>query len=152
MERALALAGALEGSDFGRWAAGDIYPYANLVHLLGLVLLLGGIGLLDLRIIGAFRALPLAALSRALIPLAVAGFVLQALSGLVLFAADAVALAGSATFGWKLAAIALALANAALFRMLLAEGEISAAARLMAAVSLAAWLTAAALGRMIAYS
>lgn len=152
MERALALAGALDGSDFGSWAAGDIYPYANLVHLLGLVLLLGGTGLLDLRIIGAFRALPLAALSRALIPLAVAGFALQALSGAVLFAADAVALAGSATFGWKLAAIALALANAALFRMLPVHGEMSAAARLMAAVSLAAWLTAAALGRMIAYS
>ena len=152
MERALALAGALEDSGFGRWADGDVYPFANLAHLLGLVLLVGGIGLLDLRILGAFRALPLGALSRVLTPLAIAGFALQASSGIVLFAADAVALAGSATFGWKLAAIVLALVNAALFRALPIHGQVSAPARIMAAVSLAAWLAAAALGRMIAYT
>ena len=156
METALGLARALEGSDFGRWAGGEVYPVANIIHLLGLVMLLGGIGLVDLRLMGALRALPLSALSRALTPLALAGLGLQAMSGAVLLAADAVALAGSAAFGWKLAAIALALANAALFRAwfrtLPADGAVPAAARVMAAASLAAWLSVAVLGRMIAYS
>lgn len=150
-----ALAAALEASAFGRWAAGDAYPVANIVHLLGLVLLLGGIGLVDLRIMGAFPALPLAALSRALTPLAVAGLALQALSGPVLVAADAVALLGSTAFRWKLAAIGLALANAAAFRLLQtrlpADGSVALPGRLLAALSLAAWLTVATLGRMIAY-
>lgn len=146
------LAKAIGASDFGRWAAGSGYAYANVVHLLGLVLLFGGIGIVDLRIIGCFRALPLAELIRALIPVGVAGLAILLVSGPVLFAADGVSLLRSATFGWKLAAITLALVNAVAFRKFVSSGRATMAARVMAGVSLAAWLTAATLGRMIAYS
>ena len=37
-----------------------------MLHLLGLVMLVGAIGAVDLRIVGAWRSLPIAALSRAL--------------------------------------------------------------------------------------
>lgn len=152
-EALVPLAKALAATDFGRWAHGAGYPIVNLVHLLGLVLLLGGISIVDLRIIGAFRAVPLPELAAALTPLAVAGLVLLGLSGATLFIADGTTLLRSATFGWKLAAIALALANAALFRAKFKVGAaMPAGARLLAAVSLAAWLTVATLGRMIAYN
>lgn len=146
------LAKALGASDFGRWAAGPGYPLVNVVHLLGLVLLLGGIGLVDLRIIGFFRALPLADVSRALTPVGIAGLAILLVSGPALFAADGVGLLRSTTFGWKLAAISLALVNALGFRAMMRAGRVTTAARAMAGISLAAWLTVATLGRLIAYS
>ena len=150
------LAGAVEASQLGAFARGSswAYPAANLVHLLGLVLLVGAIGLIDLRLIGLFKALPLDPLARALTPVALAGLALMAISGPVMFAADATALVRSGTFGWKLGLILAALANALCFRWLRRgkSGEPSAVERLMAASSLALWLTVAALGRMIAYN
>jgi hypothetical protein len=155
-----ALAIALEASPLGAWARGSdlAYPVANLVHLLGLVLLVGGIGLLDLRLTGLFRGLPVETLSRVLTPLAIAGLVLLGLGGAVMFSADATALFASTVFRWKVALIALALANAAAFRWLwrrrMARWDVDPppAGRVMAAGSLGLWLIVAGLGRWIAYS
>ena len=125
---------AIQSSPFGHWAGRSqfAYPVANLVHLLGLVMLVGGIGLVDLRLAGGFRSLPPAALSRVLTPVP--------------------------TFQRKLVLIALALANAALFRWIwgkrIADWEASPplGGRLMAGASILLWLVVAAHGRMIAYS
>lgn len=159
MERLIRLAEALETSSFGIWARESpwAYPTANLVHLLGLILLVGGIGVVDLRLAGLFRAIPLQPLSRALLPVALLGLALLAASGPVMFAADAHALADSEVFRWKLTLIALALVNAVAFRLhwsgTLAYGDrISPIGRAMAVTSIALWLSVAALGRMIAYS
>ena len=72
------LAAMVEASQLGAFARGSswAYPAANLIHLLGLVLLVGGIGIVDLRLIGLFPALPLGPLVRALTPLALAGLTL----------------------------------------------------------------------------
>lgn len=153
------LAEALAASDFGQWASESsvAYPLANVVHLLGLVMLVGGIGILDLRLAGAFRAIPLAPLSRALTPVAVAGLVLMLPSGATMVAADA-AVAQSEVFRWKLALIGLALANAVAFRLIWRnrietwDRAPPVIGRLMAAGSILLWLTVAAFGRMIAYS
>ena len=115
-----AIAARVAETPFADWAASSswAYPAANVAHLLGLVLVIGGIGLVDLRLIGLFRRLPLQPLADALTPLAIAGILLLATSGSVLFAADATALAQSDTFRTKLVLIALALANAIAFRLL----------------------------------
>jgi hypothetical protein len=151
-----AAAAAIEATRLGSFVRESswAYPAANLLHLLGMVLLIGGIGFLDLRIAGAFSRLPLRPLSGALLPLAVAGLVLMALSGPLMFAADATALARSRTFGWKLALIALALLNALAFRRAWRgmSHEPSTAMRLMALASIGLWLSVAALGRLIAYT
>lgn len=144
----------------GPWARGStlVYPVANTAHLLGLIMLVGGIGVVDLRIIGLWRALSAADLSRALTPVAVAGLILMAASGVILFAADGMALARSPLFGRKLVIIMIALANAAAFRLLWGvrigrwPAQAPIAARTMAAASLVLWLAAAASGRWIAYS
>jgi hypothetical protein len=120
------------------------------------VLLIGGIGVVDLRLAGAFRALPLAALARALTPLAAAGVALLAASGTILFAADARALVASPAFRLKLALIGLALANAGLFRLwshgrLVGWRQVPRSAAVAAMLSLLLWLGVAAAGRLIAY-
>lgn len=159
MEALAALAEAIQQSSFGAWARGSAwaYPAANLLHLLGLVLILGGIGLLDLRIIGLFRALPIAVLSRAVTPLAVVGILAMIASGAVMFAADAQSLAVAPIFRWKLILVLIALANAVAFRLawnwrLSGWADAPMAARAMAAASLILWLAVAAAGRLIAYA
>jgi hypothetical protein len=131
---------------------------ANSLHLLGLVMLVGGIGVVDLRLAGLWRTLPAASLSRALTPVALCGLALLVASGTVLFASDGTALAGSAVFHRKLVLIALALANALLFRLVWqrrveAGDEVPPLiGRTSAAASLALWLAVGTLGRLIAYS
>ena len=151
---------AVQASPFGQWAGQShyAYPVANLVHLLGLVMLVGGIGVVDLRLVGAFRSLPPATLSRVLTPVAIAGLLMMVPSGLTMFAADAESMAGSATFQRKLVLIALALANAILFRVIwnkrIADWDESPplGGKSMAGASLLLWLAVAAHGRLIAYS
>jgi hypothetical protein len=151
-------AAALEASSLGAAMRGSkgLYPAANVAHLAGLVLLVGSIGVLDLRVAGLGRSIPLIALSRLLTPLAVAGLVLLAASGFLLFSADAGPLVRSAVFQTKLALAALAAANALLFRRLFGDfaprQEPPPAARALAVLSIGLWLTVACLGRLIAYS
>lgn len=150
-----ALADALAGTSFAHWAARSplAYPIANTVHVLGLALLLGPIALVDLRLLGAFRALPLQPFVSAVRPFAVAGLVALLLSGSVLFAADAAALAVSGTFQRKLVLVGLGLANAAAFPIVWRGGEqVQLPARLMAVASLLLWTSAAIAGRWIAYA
>jgi hypothetical protein len=120
------------------------------------VLLVGGIGLLDLRLLGAWPALDPRALARAVTPLAAGGGVVLAASGAVMFAADAAAMAASDMFRLKLILILLAVVNALLFRILYRRqmlfGAIKPGMRAMAAVSLGAWVAVLVAGRMIAYS
>jgi hypothetical protein len=149
---------AVQSSSFGAWAGGEAYPIANLFHLLGLVMLVGGIGIVDLRLAGLFRRLPAVSLSRALTPIAIAGLVLMIPSGATMFAADAATLVNSPTFRLKLLLILLALANAILFRVLwtrrLQQWDVDPpiAGRMMAAASVLLWLSIATCGRLIAYS
>lgn len=154
-----ALAAALEASPFGAWARGSSYAYpaANLVHLLGLVMLIGGIGVLDLRLLGLFRPLPAGTLARALVPLAATGVLLLVPSGFTMFAADAGPLFRSDLLRWKLALIAVGVVNLVIVHRTWRgfagwDAGPPAAARVTAAVSLGVWLAAATLGRLIAYA
>lgn len=158
MDRLSAFGKALQASDFGAWAGGDAYPIANLFHILGLVMLVGGIGILDLRLTGLFRRLPAPALASALTPIAITGLLLMIPSGATMFASDAASLVNSTTFRTKLVLVVLALTNALAFRYLW-QGRIEQwdanpppLGRLMAVISILLWLSVAGLGRWIAYS
>jgi hypothetical protein len=151
-----AIAEWVAATPFADWAASSpyAYPVANTVHVLALVLLLGGIGLVDLRTLGAFRSLPLQPLARALVPIAATGVLILAASGSILFAADAESVARKGVFQLKLALISLALTNVAVFRWLygaVAADPPPAGARFLALASLLLWVCVAIAGRMIAY-
>ncbi|WP_205042104.1 DUF6644 family protein [Rhodoligotrophos defluvii] len=150
---------ALESTAFAHAIRDSLwyYPAANLGHILGLVLLAGSIIVLDLRLLGFVRSIDAAALSRLVTPLAIAGFIIQLISGSLLFAADARAIAGNAVFWIKMILLGLAILNAGLFRRLWNarlpdwERKAPALARAQAVLSIGLWIGVAAAGRLIAY-
>lgn len=153
-----ALAAALEASSLGAWArAGWNYPIVNVLHLVGLALLVGPIVLLDLRLLGFGKAFAPDATSAALTPIAVAGGVLMLASGIALLAADATSLATNRVMLLKLLLVALGLANALAFRVV--HGRhlrrwrhvVPLPARAQALLSILLWTLALVAGRMIAY-
>lgn len=152
---ALLLAGAqvLDAAGIGGWARGSarVYPIANVVHVLGVIALVGAIGIVDLRLAGAWRALPLQPLVRALTPVATGGLLVLFPSGVLLFAADGVSLSHSTEFQLKLGLLVIAICNAALFRWRWRGGEAGAADRALAVGSLMLWVAIVITGRMIAY-
>jgi hypothetical protein len=133
------------------------YPLMETLHTLGMALLMGSLGLINLRILGYKPELNIAG-TLDWLPLAWLGFSLNLFSGLALFISDPVTFWGSVTFRIKLTLIILAGINTfilsqSVFREARA-GAIAApgvAARRLAASSLAFWLGAIILGRLIAY-
>jgi hypothetical protein len=153
------LAAGLEASAVGQWMRGSdrAYPVVNLVHLLGLVLLVGPMLLLDLRLLGAGRHYSLPQVSATLTPWAIVGLLLLLPSGALLFSADAGPLLANPVMQLKLLLIALGIANALLFRLLwsdrLDEWDLvrPRAGQLQALLSALCWLATGTLGRLIAY-
>ncbi len=127
------------------------YPALQVVHVVGIALLLGSLVLLELRVWGLGRELPVAALARLALPLSLLGFGLAAGSGLAMFAAHPGELLANRPFVIKLGLLMLAGTNAALFhaRGGLQRGD--AVARAQTALSLGLWLGAIICGRWIAY-
>ena len=135
-----------------------LYPAANVLHVIGVALLVGSILALDFRLLGYGRKMvPVEAASRLLTPFAIAGIVLLVPGGLTLFIADAGPLAANAVLQTKFALVALGLANAVLFRALwgsqLARWDKNRPGfgRAQVFASIAIWLMVPALGRLIAY-
>jgi hypothetical protein len=136
------------------------YGLVNLVHILSVATLFGCVLVLDLRLLGAWRQVPLAALEKPTVPLAALGFAGAAVSGLCLITTNATEYLGNPFVPIKFAAIALGILNVFALQRLPAWKLRAAAvpapharAQLAAAggVSLACWLGAVAAGRMIGY-
>jgi len=140
----------------GVWSYGII----NLAHILGIVMLFGAILLLDLRLLGAWRSIPLAAISRPATTVAMTGFCVAVLSGVPMLTVKSSDYIGNPFLLIKFPAIALALVNVWLVhrspawaahkvRDLTRREQMRLAAG--AALSLTFWLTAITAGRMIGY-
>ncbi len=136
-----------------------LYPATETIHLLGLAILVGCAAAFDLRLLGVSRHLPARATARHLLGCARSGFAIAAISGILLFMADPVAVAGSPAFRWKLVLIAIAGVNALRFHWgpfrtadAWEQGlKAPLAARVAAAVSLVVWAGVVTAGRLIAY-
>ncbi|MEQ1575911.1 MAG: DUF6644 family protein [Vicinamibacterales bacterium] len=140
----------------GPWA----YAVVNLSHILGVATLFGAVLVLDLRLIGLWRRVPLSALVATSVPVAASGCALALVTGPLLLAVQATEYIGNPFLLIKFPAIALGLANALAVRRLPAWRAHATRAltrretRQLAAaggVSLVCWLTAITAGRMIAY-
>jgi hypothetical protein len=136
------------------------YAVVNLAHILGIASLFGAVLVLDLRLLGVGRRLPLGPLAEAAVPVARVGFALAVASGIGLLTANATDYDGNPFLLIKFPAIAFGLANALLLGRSAAwraarGGTATAADRrrlaVMGGVSLVSWLTAVAAGRMIGY-
>lgn len=140
----------------GVWSYGTI----NLVHIIGIALLFGSIMLLDLRLLGAWRSVPLAALSGPTTFMARIGFTLAATSGIFMLSVNAGEYVGNPFLLVKFPAIGLALLNVVLIHRTQAwkshrHRELMPRERkrlaIGAALSLTFWLTAIFGGRMLGY-
>lgn len=127
------------------------YPMLEVIHLLGISLILGNLILVELRVLGIGRTLPIAPLVRTALPLVLAGATLCIVSGTLMFASQAGELLANRVFTLKMILLALAAANAVWFHLRGSLERLDALARAGALVSLALWLTILALGRWIAY-
>jgi hypothetical protein len=133
------------------------YPLFETLHSLGMALLMGSLGLINLRILGYKPELPILG-TLALLPLAWLGFTVNLISGLALFISDPIVFWGSVSFKIKLSLIALAGINTfilsqSVFSVARAGGDAapSKAAKRVAASSLVFWVGAIILGRLVAY-
>ncbi len=151
----------LQGTPVGVMVAESLwgYPTFETMHTLGMAMLIGSLGLINLRILGYKPELPLIGM-RQLLPLAWIGFTLNAISGALLFTSDAVYFFESYTFRIKMVLIVLGGINAALlgqkvFREAAAGAPAVVAttgAKWLAGTSLVFWLAAVCCGRLIAYT
>jgi uncharacterized membrane protein len=129
------------------------------LHFLGLVLLIGAVGALDLRIMGFARQLPLEPL-HGLVPWALGGFGINVVTGLLAFIGMPEFYTLDYAFWVKLLAILLLGVNAAAFYLTGAFGGVKdlgpgedapLSAKLVAASSLILWFAVIILGRYIQY-
>ena len=127
------------------------YPALEVVHIVGIALLLGNLVLLELRVWGRGRALPMADLARLTLALALGGFALAAASGLLMFASQAGELMANRAFVIKMGLLMAAGANAAVFHARGSLTKLDAMARLQTGLSLLVWLAVITCGRWIAY-
>jgi hypothetical protein len=134
------------------------YPTLETMHTIGMALLIGSLGLINLRILGFKPDLPLLE-TRKLLPLAWLGFTLNAISGTLLFTSDAITFSASYTFRLKLILIVLGGINAGLIGSKVFQSARDGAAapptkgvKWLAGTSLVFWFGAVICGRLIAYT
>jgi hypothetical protein len=153
---------ALEATDVATALRNSIwsYPLVNAAHIFGVALLVGSVVPLDLRLLGLWGSVPLAPLWAVLTRTAAIGLVVTIFFGTLLFITRATEYVASNLFIFKMILVLLGTLNALMLRMPI-QAEVSQIAsnqwktstglQVAAAISLAAWLSALTLGRLIGY-
>jgi uncharacterized membrane protein len=138
-----------------------LFPWIECVHVLALTAVIGSIALVDLRLIGVVsRGRSVAQVTDEALPLTWSGFAVAVITGSLMFVSNAVAYGHNTFFLIKLALLALAGLNMAVYQGFLSRGAehwVTAAstplrARVAGAVSLTLWVGIAAAGRWIGFT
>ena len=132
------------------------WPIVEIVHFTGLCLLMGAVGMFDLRMMGLIKGLSLPALHK-LVPFGVAGFALSAASGIMFVTSSPDQYLYNPAWQVKMCLLAIAGLNMVVFylttsRRLKALGPDDPpplAARFFAVASLSCWIGVIAAGRVI---
>jgi hypothetical protein len=151
---------ALQNSAFAQWVLVSEwgYPILLTLHSLGLAMLVGVLVVMDLRVLGIPRSLPVWPMNK-LMWLVWGAFAVNAASGTALFVADAVKFLQSPAFLLKLASVAIGVTLAAILssRVFNAADDVDrervmpVAAKVMAMCSILVWVVAIGFGRYMAY-
>ena len=152
---------AIENTGFSTWLRESESPFAFyfilLFHTFGLALLVGANAVVDLRLLGVARAIPIAPLKR-LFPIMWIGFGMNAITGLLLVFAYPTKALTNPDFYIKLALIGLAIwvmqkLNRQVFQdSSLSEAEMIAKGATLAKFSIFLWFGAITAGRLLAYT
>ena len=135
-----------------------LYAAAETAHYIGLGMLVGGIMLIDLRILGIARGLPMASMI-ALLPWVWVGFIINAITGSLMFVYGATAFGPNKAFWLKIVFMALAGINALIFQVAatrssddwIAAGEAPGLVKTVATLSFVLWMAVVTTGRWMAY-
>jgi hypothetical protein len=147
---------SLQGSGFAAAMRSSLwlYPTANVLHILSLLVFFAAVAAMDIRVLTARTIGEARAFIARVRPVAIAAFLAQAGTGIMLLAPEASHIAMNPVFRIKLVAIAVGLLNVLLLELLVRRDPAAPAGgglRASAVASLAIWLSAAVLGRLIAY-
>lgn len=134
------------------------WPIAESIHFFGLCLLIGTVGVFDLRMLGLAKGVSLLELHK-LVPVGVAGYLLNVITGTMFFttAPDQYLYnpaVQSKFFFMLIAGINMGFfyfTTAAEVKGTTAMGNVSRRAKLMAAISLGCWCAVIIAGRLITY-
>jgi hypothetical protein len=155
--------------DFSRWLGTTalsrtldglpwFWPAAESLHFIGLALLIGGAGLLDLRLLGMLRGIPIQGI-RAFMPWAIGGFLVNAATGICFIVIAPESYLSSGVWWAKVGFLATAGLNAFFFETRLSTRALALDAdedtpvlfKLVGGLSLASWFGALYCGRMLPY-
>ena len=134
------------------------WPICETLHFIGLALLIGGAGVIDLRLMGIFKSVPLAAVMQ-MRKWAALGFVINVITGTLFFiGAPGQYIHNPAWYG-KLLFLFVAMVNIAVFEtrqgkriLTLSAGENTPASfKVAGAVSIGSWFLVLYFGRMLPF-
>ena len=135
-----------------------LWPLCESLHFLGLCVLIGGAGLLDLKLMGFFRGVSIRAV-KAFMPWAIGGFVTNAVTGSLFLVMQPHLYVSSAVWWSKMGFIAVAGLNAMYFETRLStsalalppDADMPRSLKIVGAVSLFSWFAVLYCGRMLPY-
>ena len=137
-----------------------LFPIIETLHIFGIISLVGSTSILDLRLMGlTFRDEPVSKLARRFLPWSWFGFIVQVLTGFLMFASEAIKMDGNWAFQIKMVLIVVAGVNAMVFHSLAYQSVdkwdndpvAPISARIAGSASILLWFGIVALGRWIAY-
>ena len=135
------------------------WPMLETLHYLGLSLLLGTVGIFDLRVLGLAKGIPPGTLHK-LIPLGIAGWCVNLLTGIVFFSGFPEQYFYNPAFWWKGTFMSIAAINVGVFYLSNSFREVKTMpagadapfnAKIIAGTSLTAWLAVLICGRYLTF-
>jgi len=135
-----------------------LWPFCETLHYLGLSLLIGTVGLFDLRVLGLGRGIPIQAIHR-LIPWGIGGYVVNILTGTVFFFGHPDQYFYNNAFRLKFAFMVLAGINVVIFytsafrevQDLGPGANAPLRAKIITGVSLGSWVAVLICGRLLTF-
>jgi len=150
----------IEGSAINNWVLSSawLWPLMEILHFVGLTLLLGALLIVDLRLAGHLRKMNILSTHR-LLPWAIFGFSINLVTGVLFFMGDPARYSINIGFQIKMVLILVAGLNALWFFVKLQPvmqdwdpyGDTPAIAKVIAYLSLGTWFAVLLLGRLIPY-
>jgi hypothetical protein len=132
-------------------ASAYAYPLLEVLHIVGIALLVGNLALFEMRVWGFGSELPVPPLARLALRLSLLGFALIGASGLLMFAGQPAELLANNAFVVKMGLVLLAGLNALSFHARGGLALLDRTARIQTVVSMGLWLAVIICGRWIAY-
>ena len=141
-----------------------VWPFCETLHFVGMCILLGTVGVVDLRILGVAKGIPIKLLEK-FVPLGVIAFIVNAATGFIFIAGNPVGgpmeYLMNLSLQIKMILVLIAGINLLIFYVtgiekkvasVAPDGNAPGSAKAVAAVSIFAWIMVIVMGRFIMYN